>query len=191
MSKHIIKVGDYIEGFEEIGPVGNIKVKKTRIIVSKVITEKNGNKLYEGQADDSYRGARGTMISEELGEIKVITDEAPFMHDWWITDTQLPTKININAQNRAVIMTEDRKCILRGTPKTKYELCLVNEKSRRQIKETRGVMTAEQIVKYRHIIYLSKAVKEYYGTDSGIYNFKDTKIPKLIGVKAKKFLIIE
>lgn len=191
MSKRSIKVGDYIEGFEEIGPVGNVKVKKTRIIVSKVITEKNGNKLYEGQADDSYRGARGTMISEELGEIRVITDEVPFTHDWWVVDTQIPTQINITAQNRAVIMTEDKKCILRGTPKTRYELCLVNEKSRRQIRETRGVLTAEQIVKYNHTIYLSDVVKEYYGTDSGIYNFKDTKIPKLIGVKAKKFLVIE
>ena len=67
----------------------------------------------------------------------------------------------------------------------------MNEKSRRQIRETRGVLTAEQMVKYNHTIYLSDVVKEYYGTDSGIYNFKDTKIPKLIGVKAKKFLVIE
>lgn len=184
-----IKIGDYIEGFEQIGPPDVARIVKTRLIVNHICNEPNGNKTYSGQADDSFRGARGTVISTEYGPIRLVTEEKPFTRDWWkeqIPDTNI---IDIVAQNRAVIMTEDKKCILRGTAKTRYELCLVEEKSKRQIKEARGIKSAEDIVKYNDFIRLSDAVKEFYGTDSNLYR-EGEKVPKLIGVKARKILTI-
>ena len=185
-----IKVGDYIEGFEEIGPVGNAKVVKTRIIVSKIITEHNGNKLYEGQADDSYRGARGTMISEDLGEIRVITDEKPFSSPWWRKEIAQKKINHMQVSNGAVIMTEDKMCVLRGTARTMYELCLIDEKSKRKIREARGVKTAEQTAKHKYI-RLSDKVAEFYGVDTRLYSEDNNKLPKLIGVKTRKILVIE
>ena len=189
MSNDTIKVGDYIEGFEQIGPPEFAKIRKTRLIVRSILTEPNGNKGYSGQADDYYRGARGTMIFEEYGPIRVIKDEEPFTRVWWKENTCEDKIIDIVAQNRAVIMTEDKKCILRGTSKTKYELCLVGEKSKRQIKEARGIKSAEDIVRYNDFIYLSDAVKEFYNVEYNRYR-DDDKIPKLIGVKARKVLTI-
>lgn len=185
-----IKIGDYIEGFEEIGPPDFSRVVKTRIIVHKIITEHNGNKIYEGQADDCYKGARGTMISEDLGEIRVVTDAKPFESPWWKKEIAKKKLGHLLVQNGAVIMTEDKACILRGTAKTQYELCLVDEKSKRKIREARGIKTAEQIAKHDYI-KLSDKVAEFYGVDTRLYSENNEKLPKLIGVKTRKILMLD
>lgn len=182
-----IKKGDYIEGYEEVGGGEFKHVHKMRVIVDS-INNWNGETIYYGQADDAYGGARGGTISKNLGEIRVITDEKPFTNKWWLKE-QKPEKANlVIASNRAIIMTEDRKCVLRGTSRTKYELCLVNEKSRRTIKEFRGLKTAESFTEYGRI-RLTDKVKEYYNTKNNLYTDEVKDKIKLVPVKVKKLLL--
>lgn len=77
-----IKIGNYVEGIEQWGPEGHESQHKMRIIVKDIHTY-NGNRVYSGQADDSYGGARGGYVSTEFGEVRVITDEEPFTTKWW------------------------------------------------------------------------------------------------------------
>ncbi|MBO5388832.1 MAG: DUF1653 domain-containing protein [Lachnospiraceae bacterium] len=86
-----VKVGDYIEGYEQWGqpeiPEYNIestlRTHKMRLIVESIWTDNEGFTHYCGQADDSWGGARGGMISTEYGNVRVITDEKPFTVIWW------------------------------------------------------------------------------------------------------------
>lgn len=90
---------------------------------------------------------------------------------------------------RAIIMTEDRKCILKGNSKYNKTLCLVDESTKLKVKTFRGVKTAETEVKSKRI-KLSKGVAELYNLDSRIYH-KDSGV-KLVGVKVKcKYETIE
>lgn len=80
--KRKVQVGDYIEGYEFIGTGIFFKIHKTRIIVNNIINRPDGL-IYEGKADDSYGGARGTCIRSELGKVRIIEDEEPFTEKWW------------------------------------------------------------------------------------------------------------
>lgn len=75
-----IKIGDYIEGYEHWG--NGVEPHKMRLIVAR-ISENNGIKIYYGQADDAWHGARGGCISDKFGEVRLITDEKPFTVEWW------------------------------------------------------------------------------------------------------------
>lgn len=75
-----VKIGDYIEGYEVHRELGY--VNKVRLVVSNIFDYGDGLRYY-GQADDSYKGARATAISEDNGEIRVITDEKPYKRRWW------------------------------------------------------------------------------------------------------------
>lgn len=184
MSK--IKKGDYIEGYEEIGSNEFKHVHKMRIIVDSVHNY-NGETIYHGQADDAYGGARGGSISESLGEVRVITNEKPFENNWWEKDKPNTDAKLLHIQNRAVLMTEDKKCILRGTSGTLYELCLRTEKSKRNIKEFRGLKSALEFTKYSRI-KMSDEVVKHYNLSRSIYKPEDATMPRLIAVKVKKIL---
>jgi len=60
-----IKVGDYIEGYEYYGKT----VKKVRGWVAHISSTWKNNLSYDIQADDGWKGARGTTICSELGEV--------------------------------------------------------------------------------------------------------------------------
>ena len=96
--------------------------------------------------------------------------------------------------NRAVIMTPDLKCIVRGSDKTFFDLCLTTEPSKRTIKEFKGVKTADKFIK-SHIdcyiysrIRISEAVQKHYGID---LKYCDNKLLKLVPVKVKKRLVFD
>ncbi len=80
-----IKVGDYIE-FKEPSIFGNDGTPHTmRLVVDRITIGENNIPIYWGRADDSYNGARGTMVKDvPESEIKVITNEVPFTN-WYIT----------------------------------------------------------------------------------------------------------
>lgn len=96
----VVNIGDYIEGFEQVGYSANKElgitdgsyVHKTRLIVNS-ISSYNGKTLYSGQADDSYKGARGGCIDSSLGEVKVITNEKPFTRKWWDNNRKEEQKV--------------------------------------------------------------------------------------------------
>ena len=98
-----IKVGDYIEGFEQVGTPAmpeydiesTLKTRKMRIIVSNIYTDNHGNKVYSGAADDTFKGARGTTLSTEHGDVRIIEDEEPFTVRWW-TDKYKKYKLTEN-----------------------------------------------------------------------------------------------
>jgi hypothetical protein len=87
----MIEVGDYIEGFEQVGTPeipeygieSTLKTRRMRLIVKEIWTDSDGYTHYFGQADDWYKGARGSSISTEHGGVRVITDEEPFTVHWW------------------------------------------------------------------------------------------------------------
>jgi hypothetical protein len=76
-----IKVGDYIEGYEIIGV--EERPSKTRIVVSKITRDDRFGTIYEGQADDKYHGARGTMIYAGLGSVVKIAGKKPLSTECW------------------------------------------------------------------------------------------------------------
>lgn len=76
-----IKVGDYIEGYEVVGPPGFEIKKKMRIIVDKIYNNGTDTSYY-GRADDCYGGARGGTIHTKYGEVKKLECE-PFSEFWW------------------------------------------------------------------------------------------------------------
>ena len=78
-----IKAGDYIEGIEEWGTEGHESQHRMRIVVDSILILSDGHKIYFGQADDSWRGARGGSVSDKYGPIKVLKDEKPFEKLWW------------------------------------------------------------------------------------------------------------
>lgn len=82
-----VGVGDYIEGYEVIGFGIYTRIHKTRIIVNNILKGPDTIR-YCGVADDSWRGSRGATINGSLGDLKKITDEKPFSHNWW-ENTQL------------------------------------------------------------------------------------------------------
>lgn len=87
---------------------------------------------------------------------------------------------------RFVIMTSDKKCILRGNSKYNMTLCLVNEPSRLKVKVNRNgkaVLTSVKSSVNRSWanVKLSDAVKELYNTKDSFYN--EEKIGELITVR--------
>ena len=83
-------------------------------------------------------------------------------------------------ENCGVIMTPDKKCVLRGKGSYNMCLCLVEEKSRYSIRKYRNVKNIEKYIDTRWI-KVSDKVKELYKLDSNRYN-KD-KMGELISVK--------
>ena len=102
-----IRVGDYIEGFEQVGTPAipeydiesTLRTHKMRLIVKSIWTDNEGFTHYYGQADDSWGGARGTIISTEYGIVRLITDEEPFTVRWW-TDNYKKYKLTENGLRR-------------------------------------------------------------------------------------------
>lgn len=182
-SEKVITEGTYIEGNEIIDE--KTKEKRRMRMVVETVALKNKYKSYVGKADDEFGGTRTIEISEEDGEIKVIENEKPFECLWWAKEEELDA-IEFDSMSRAVVMTADLKCIVRGSNKTKYELVPVNVKSRRTIREFRGLNTASSFAVYGRI-YLSKEAKELYNTDKGMWN---KNLPKLIAVRVTKSLSI-
>lgn len=85
-------------------------------------------------------------------------------------------------ENCGVIMTQDKKCILRGKDTYNMCLCLIEEKSRFSIRKYRNVKNIEKNIDTRYL-RVSDKVKEFYKLDSNSYN-KD-KMGELISVKLK------
>lgn len=180
------KIGDYIEGFEAVGVVEHPVVRKMRLVVSS-ITGEPGKRQYYGQADDNYGGARGGTISEELGDIKLVTKDIPFENFWWAKGQ---SKV-FEQKDRVLIVTADLKCVLRGSDKTLLELCMIDEKSKRVIKEFRGKKTADTFISsinrgISRRVKLSGKVKALYGVTDYAYS---EKLPKLVPLKVSKTLV--
>lgn len=85
-------------------------------------------------------------------------------------------------ETRGVIMTPDKKCILRGHGAYKMKLHLLDEKSRLKIKMYKNTKGIADFIDKRFIT-VTDAVKEEYKLESNKY---DSKIMgELIGVKLK------
>lgn len=68
-----IKLNSYIKGFECVGI--NNKIKSITGWVDNFIYEGNKNIIgYVIQADDSYKGYRGTSVMKKYGNIQFISD---------------------------------------------------------------------------------------------------------------------
>ena len=67
-----VKIGDYIEGIELIYNGVNAFTHNLRLQVDKIYQYSDGHLSLDGRADDSYGGARGTMIDTHDGPIKQI-----------------------------------------------------------------------------------------------------------------------
>lgn len=78
----MIKIGDYIEGYEEIPDKRILRIHKTRIVVQH-ININNGESIYYGKADDEHCGERLGCISDKLGPVRVVTEDIPFDNNWW------------------------------------------------------------------------------------------------------------
>lgn len=90
------------------------------------------------------------------------------------------------SESKAVCMTEDKKCILRGRSKYNRELCLVGEKSRLAILTYRSKTNAELYAPNDfYKIRLSEGVRKLYNVDTNIYD--KNIIGKLIGVKVNTY----
>lgn len=85
-------------------------------------------------------------------------------------------------ENCGVIMTPDKKCVLRGKGSYNMCLCLVEEKSRYSIRKYRNVKNIEKYIDTRWI-KVSDKVKELYNLDTNKYD-KD-KMGELVSVKLK------
>ena len=85
-------------------------------------------------------------------------------------------------ENCGVIMTTDKKCVLRGKGSYNMCLCLVEEKSRYSIRKYRNVKNIEKYIDTRWI-KVSDKVKELYNLDTNRYD-KD-KMGELVSVKLK------
>lgn len=71
-------------------------------------------------------------------------------------------------ENRKVIMTKDRKCIVRGKGQNSYILCTVDEQSRYKIKDMiNPKLTIERFKKF--LLPISDEVKKLYNTESCWY----------------------
>lgn len=86
----------------------------------------------------------------------------------------------ISKETRGVIMTSDKKCILRGHGAYKMKLHLIDEKSRLKIKMFKNTKGITDFIDKRFIA-VSDAVKEEYKLESNKYDSK--VLGELIGVK--------
>lgn len=86
-----IQVGDYIVGTEqwgreaipEYGIESTLRQHEMRGWVDSIFTDKNtGNKSYNIKADDTWGGARGGTICEELGPVEKL-EESEIVPYWW------------------------------------------------------------------------------------------------------------
>lgn len=82
----------------------------------------------------------------------------------------------IFSEKRKVAMTEDKKCIIRGTAKSGYILCTISEKSRAKIRLFRNVNGITYINK--SYLKLSEEVIKLYNTTHMYY--MDAGIPEII-----------
>lgn len=85
-------------------------------------------------------------------------------------------------ENCGVIMTQDKKCVLRGKGTYNMCLCLIEEKSRFSIRKYRNVKNIEKYIDTRYI-KVSDKVKELYNLDTDRYSKE--KMGELISVKLK------
>lgn len=69
-----ISLNDHIEGKECVGISGiDKRIKSVKGWVDNEINDHNHNIVgYSIQADDNYKGHRGTMVTYEYGDIKVL-----------------------------------------------------------------------------------------------------------------------
>lgn len=72
----MIKKDDYIKGYEYFGT----KIRQIKGWVDKVRTSENET-IYEIQADDEYKGARGTMLFTSLGEVEFLSSDYPRVYN--------------------------------------------------------------------------------------------------------------
>lgn len=94
-----------------------------------------------------------------------------------------------------IIMTPDKKCILRGNSKYNMTICLVDEPSKLKVKHSRNGKAMLQSVQ-AHMskswsnIKMTDAVRKLYNTDKSLY--KEDELGELIAVKVEaKFSIKE
>lgn len=95
-------------------------------------------------------------------------------------DKKLNTKTNTWSESRGILMTEDKKCVLRGCDKYNQILTLVDEKTNYKIKQWRSSKNLERYVNSSRLL-VSDKVKELYGLENKRYN--EEKMGKLISVK--------
>ena len=110
-----IKVGDYIEGYEQYGQSGaleydkkpTLKKHRIRIVVTDIEEKADGNTVYQGKVDDFLAGARRAYISTEFGEVRVIENEKPFTGKWW--EKHLGKKESSVKENNKTVTKEETK----------------------------------------------------------------------------------
>lgn len=87
-----------------------------------------------------------------------------------------------------VVMTQDKKCILRGRSDYNMMLTTLDEKSKLKVRKW-GIGKNFLCFICNHKIKLSDKVKELYDLSDDYY--KEEKIGKLVEVKAKSKIIAE
>lgn len=82
-----------------------------------------------------------------------------------------------------VVMTVDRKCILRGRKNTRLLLSLVDEKNNHKLFTCRHAKEVlDNLNSNRYTIWLTEEVRKLYGIKGNSY--KNDKMPKLVEVRA-------
>ena len=94
----------------------------------------------------------------------------------------------LDKETRGVIMTPDKKCILRGHDNYHMVMCTVEEKSKFKIKAYRHFKNITDYINTDRL-RITEQVKQLYGIDGNLYNAE--KMGKLIGVKIKAYYEIE
>lgn len=87
-----------------------------------------------------------------------------------------------------VIMTADKKCIVRGRSRRKT-LCLVGEKSRLRVYKAGISKGIESLVELKYL-ELSDGVKKKYNIDTNMYKDAHNIIGKLESVKIKGLYVL-
>lgn len=134
--------------------------------------EVSGMVLQESNTEDGCDGFNACLGGLDMFEEFILGDE----------DKQPNTKTNLWSESRGILMTEDKKCVLRGCDKYSQILTLVDEKTKYKIKQWRSSKNLERYVDFRRLL-VSDKVKELYGLDNSCYN--EEKVGKLISVKVE------
>lgn len=96
--------------------------------------------------------------------------------------------MDIFEESCGVVMTQDKKCILRGRSDYNMMLTTLDEKSKLKVRKWGISKNFLDFVNKRHI-KLSDKVKKLYNIEDDYYN--EEKIGELIEIKAKSKIVIE
>lgn len=105
---HEIKLNNYIEGYEIQGYTEDyITIRKTRLVVTE-IENIEGIIFYTGKRDDYLKDKLPeASISNELDNIRIITDEEPFTSNWWENEDTTECKLSQQLKTGSIVQKLD------------------------------------------------------------------------------------